>query len=179
MRASLSTPAPGWSPPDGADPRSEQWPVALLFVHGPGGVGKSVLLRQFSRAASAAKLRTLPGATAWRGAVLDKILVDAAVAAGAELRDGVAVESLVTDGDRVLGVCTSESAAPITARRMPPGSFWRGTTASPLSLRVDVRSSSKPHERFIRASSFTPYAGRRLRLYETGQALGGSGRRSG
>jgi ATP/maltotriose-dependent transcriptional regulator MalT len=29
-------------------------PVALLFVHGPGGVGKTVLLRQFGRLAAAA-----------------------------------------------------------------------------------------------------------------------------
>lgn len=50
-----------------------------------------------------------------RRAVLDKILVDAAVAAGAELRERTAVESLLTDGDRVLGVRTSGST-PITAR---------------------------------------------------------------
>jgi flavin-dependent dehydrogenase len=50
-----------------------------------------------------------------RRAILDKILVDAAMAAGAELRDGVAVESLLTDGERVVGVRTAGSA-PITAR---------------------------------------------------------------
>jgi flavin-dependent dehydrogenase len=36
--------------------------------------------------------------------VLDKILVDAAVEAGAELRDGFSVLELVTDGDRVTGI---------------------------------------------------------------------------
>jgi 2-polyprenyl-6-methoxyphenol hydroxylase-like FAD-dependent oxidoreductase len=39
-----------------------------------------------------------------RRKVLDKILVDAAVAAGAELREGFSVEGLTTDGDRVTGL---------------------------------------------------------------------------
>jgi hypothetical protein len=36
------------------DREAAEHPVALLFVHGPGGVGKSVLLRQFGRIARAA-----------------------------------------------------------------------------------------------------------------------------
>ena len=36
--------------------------------------------------------------------VLDQLLADAAVEAGAELREGVTVEELLTDGDRVVGV---------------------------------------------------------------------------
>ncbi len=39
-----------------------------------------------------------------RRKVLDKILVDAAVAAGAELREGFAVEEVVMEGDRVTGI---------------------------------------------------------------------------
>jgi 2-polyprenyl-6-methoxyphenol hydroxylase-like FAD-dependent oxidoreductase len=39
-----------------------------------------------------------------RRTVLDKLLVDAAVEAGAELREGFTVESLVWDGDRVAGI---------------------------------------------------------------------------
>ncbi|MQY10376.1 hypothetical protein SRB5_04840 [Streptomyces sp. RB5] len=39
-----------------------------------------------------------------RRTVLDPLLVDAAVAAGAEFRDGCAVEELLFDGDRVTGV---------------------------------------------------------------------------
>lgn len=39
-----------------------------------------------------------------RRTVLDKILVDAAVAAGAELREHFTVQALLTDGDRVTGV---------------------------------------------------------------------------
>lgn len=50
----------------------------------------------------------MPGmpATAYcpRRTVLDKILVDAAVAAGAELREGVSVRELIFDGERVVGV---------------------------------------------------------------------------
>lgn len=40
--------------------------------------------------------------------LLDKILADAAVAAGAEFRDGAAVEEIVMDGDRVVGIRTAE-----------------------------------------------------------------------
>jgi 2-polyprenyl-6-methoxyphenol hydroxylase-like FAD-dependent oxidoreductase len=39
-----------------------------------------------------------------RRTVLDKLLVDAAVAAGAELREGFSVETLLWDGDRVAGI---------------------------------------------------------------------------
>jgi flavin-dependent dehydrogenase len=39
--------------------------------------------------------------------LLDQILADAAVAAGAEFRDGVAVEEIVQDGDRVTGIRTA------------------------------------------------------------------------
>jgi 2-polyprenyl-6-methoxyphenol hydroxylase-like FAD-dependent oxidoreductase len=39
-----------------------------------------------------------------RRTVLDKLLVDAAVDAGAELREGFTVESLLWDGDRVAGI---------------------------------------------------------------------------
>ncbi|MDQ3878455.1 MAG: FAD-dependent monooxygenase, partial [Actinomycetota bacterium] len=39
-----------------------------------------------------------------RRTVLDKILVDAAVAAGAELAEGVYVDELIFDGDRVAGI---------------------------------------------------------------------------
>src|SRR5215472_8181920 len=50
-----------------------------------------------------------------RRALLDKILVDAAVDAGAELREGLAVEDLLTDGDRVVGI-RPVGSTPITAR---------------------------------------------------------------
>jgi 2-polyprenyl-6-methoxyphenol hydroxylase-like FAD-dependent oxidoreductase len=39
-----------------------------------------------------------------RRTVLDKLLVDVAVAAGAELREGFSVETLLWDGDRVAGI---------------------------------------------------------------------------
>jgi flavin-dependent dehydrogenase len=39
--------------------------------------------------------------------LLDKILADAAARAGAEFRDGVAVEEIVMDGDRVVGIRTA------------------------------------------------------------------------
>lgn len=48
-----------------------------------------------------------------RRTVLDKVLVDAAVAAGAELREGFAVEELLWDGDRVVGVAGREGGRPV------------------------------------------------------------------
>jgi flavin-dependent dehydrogenase len=51
-----------------------------------------------------------------RRTVLDEILVDAAVEAGAELRERFSVEDLVMDGDRVLGVRGTESGRCITER---------------------------------------------------------------
>lgn len=50
-----------------------------------------------------------------RRAVLDKVLVDAAVAAGAQLHEGMSVESVFTDDGRVIAVRTAGST-PITAR---------------------------------------------------------------
>jgi flavin-dependent dehydrogenase len=46
---------------------------------------------------------------------LDKVLVDAAIEAGAELHEGVAIDSLLTSDDHVLGIRTTRST-PITAR---------------------------------------------------------------
>jgi 2-polyprenyl-6-methoxyphenol hydroxylase-like FAD-dependent oxidoreductase len=52
-----------------------------------------------------------------RRTVLDKILVDAAVAAGAELREGFSVQKLLTDGDSVSGILgQSEGGLPITEK---------------------------------------------------------------
>jgi 2-polyprenyl-6-methoxyphenol hydroxylase-like FAD-dependent oxidoreductase len=46
----------------------------------------------------------IPGELAPRRNVLDTILVEAAVEAGAELRDGCTVQEVVMDGDRVTGI---------------------------------------------------------------------------
>jgi flavin-dependent dehydrogenase len=50
-----------------------------------------------------------------RRAVLDKILVDAAVESGAELREGLAVAGVLSDGDRVMGIRPAQGAS-ITAQ---------------------------------------------------------------
>jgi flavin-dependent dehydrogenase len=47
--------------------------------------------------------------------VLDTILLEAAVEAGAELREGCTVEDVLTDGDRVTGIrCSAEGGSPVT-----------------------------------------------------------------
>ena len=55
---------------------------------------------------------------AWcpRRIVLDKILVDAAVAAGAELREGFSVRELMFDGDQVVGVRGGGNGATVEER---------------------------------------------------------------
>ena len=50
-----------------------------------------------------------------RRTVLDKVLVDAAVEAGAELREGFSVKTLTSDNGRVTGICGSASKGrPVT-----------------------------------------------------------------
>lgn len=60
----------------------------------------------------------LPGLASPRRFILDKILIDAAVAAGAHLAEGVSVDSLMRDGERVVGIRghTSEGAFEARAR---------------------------------------------------------------
>ena len=59
---------------------------------------------------------TLP-ALAPRRFVLDKMLLEAAQAAGAEVREGVAVSELVREGDRVVGVATRDRAGARASER--------------------------------------------------------------
>jgi 2-polyprenyl-6-methoxyphenol hydroxylase-like FAD-dependent oxidoreductase len=54
----------------------------------------------------------LPAAIGPRRAVLDKILVDAAVRAGAELREAFNVTNLVRDGDRITGITGAVQGIP-------------------------------------------------------------------
>ena len=58
----------------------------------------------------------IPLGIAPRRRVLDRVLAEAAVEAGAELRTGFAVTDLVTDGDRVTGVRRRGDATPERAR---------------------------------------------------------------
>ena len=52
-----------------------------------------------------------------RRGVLDKLLIDAAVAAGAEMREGFAVEDYVVDGDRVTGIRGRDHAGSLVTER--------------------------------------------------------------
>jgi flavin-dependent dehydrogenase len=59
---------------------------------------------------------SMRGLAAPRRHLLDKILVDAAVEAGAELAEGVSIDSLIKDGDRVVGVNGHTSGGSFEAR---------------------------------------------------------------
>ncbi len=52
-----------------------------------------------------------------RRTVLDKILVDAAAEAGAELREGFSVQEFLTDGDRVTGIRGRERNGPTVTEK--------------------------------------------------------------
>jgi flavin-dependent dehydrogenase len=77
-----------------------------------------------------------------RRIVLDKILVDAAVDAGAELREGFPVETLVWDGDRVVGirshtksgVAVSESARIVIGADGPNSVVARSVSAQTYNV---------------------------------------------
>lgn len=59
----------------------------------------------------------MPASTAPRRTVLDKILVDAAVKSGAEIREGFTVDEIVMDNDRVVGIRGhSHGGQPVTER---------------------------------------------------------------
>lgn len=61
----------------------------------------------------------IAAAYAPRRTVLDKILVDAAVVAGAELREHFTVKELITDGDRVVGIHGHERGGALVTERAP------------------------------------------------------------
>jgi flavin-dependent dehydrogenase len=58
----------------------------------------------------------LAGLAAPRRCVLDKLLIDAAVAAGAQLAEGVSIDSLLREDDRVVGIRGHDSTGPFEAR---------------------------------------------------------------
>jgi len=70
---------------------------------------------QFTLTGSPPPFEEVSEAYAPRRTVLDKILVDAAVEAGAELREGFSVERLTGDNGRITGICGSASRGrPVT-----------------------------------------------------------------
>ncbi|HET7483011.1 MAG TPA: NAD(P)/FAD-dependent oxidoreductase [Actinomycetota bacterium] len=59
---------------------------------------------------------SVPGLAAPRRTVLDKVLVDGAASAGAELREGAMVDELIFEGDRVVGVRGHDSTGTFEER---------------------------------------------------------------
>jgi flavin-dependent dehydrogenase len=98
-------------------PRLARWGLLDRIV-ASGCPPVSTVLTYFGDFRLAAHQVELDG-VAWgygpRRAVLDKLLIDAALEAGAELLEGVAVDGLLREGDRVCGIRGSDGTA-ITAR---------------------------------------------------------------
>ncbi len=74
----------------------------------------------------------VPGIIAPRRILLDKILVDAAVAAGAELREKCVAEEIIMDGDEVTGVrCHTKGGSSVTEKsRMVIGADGRNSVVA-------------------------------------------------
>ncbi|MEJ3744535.1 NAD(P)/FAD-dependent oxidoreductase [Actinomycetes bacterium KLBMP 9797] len=87
-----------------------------------------------------------PVAYAPRRTVLDKLLVDAAAEAGAEVREGFVVDEILMDGDRVTGVRghARGGGAPVTehARVVVGADGWRSLVAG--SVRLDQYHEKPP-----------------------------------
>jgi flavin-dependent dehydrogenase len=81
---------------DGADGSEEHWcETESSYVGRPNTVQKR---------GGVVDTNTGRGGFCPRRTVLDKLLVDAAVEAGAELREGFTVDRLLWEGDRVIGI---------------------------------------------------------------------------
>jgi flavin-dependent dehydrogenase len=86
--------------------RLERWGVLERIVQSncPPITQATFDLGPFALTGSAPPAGSIAAAYAPRRTVLDKILVDAAVEAGAELREGFSIQEIVRDGDRVVGI---------------------------------------------------------------------------
>ena len=148
--------------------------VACLAALGPARPGRRLQLP--ARPAAAPGLRPLraggrPAARsdgvadgyAPRRTVLDKILVEAAVAAGAEVRERFTVDELVMDGERVTGIrghaaggaTVTEAGAHRHRRRRP------ALAGRPPRRGADLRRPARLHLRLLQLLERRPGAGRR------------------
>jgi flavin-dependent dehydrogenase len=76
----------------------------VVATGAPAITSMSIDLGDFALGATNLAVDGLPVACGPRRTALDRVLVDAAVEAGAELRAGFSVEALTMDGDRVTGI---------------------------------------------------------------------------
>jgi flavin-dependent dehydrogenase len=101
--------------------RLERWGVLEQIVRSncPPITRADFDLGPFALTGSAPPAGKIAAAYAPRRTVLDKLLVDAAVEAGAELREGFCTQEIVRDGDRVIGIrgrAAGGASVPDTAR---------------------------------------------------------------
>ncbi len=107
--------------------------------------------------------------TSVRRSVLDKILVDAAVRAGAEVREGVTVEDLIFDEDRVVGVRVRDRDGVVAQERgrIVVGADGRNSfVARTLGL---PKSDERPRCTFAYWSYFEGITSDRARLHRRGR----------
>jgi 2-polyprenyl-6-methoxyphenol hydroxylase-like FAD-dependent oxidoreductase len=100
-----------------------------------------------------------------RRKVLDGILIEAAVNAGAELRDGCLVTDLLWDGDRVAGIrATAKGGGPFTARaRLVIGADGMHSTVARLVSAVAY--NTRPEATFTYFSYWSGLTVERIEVY--------------
>lgn len=99
----------------------KRWGLLEMVVASncPAVVRQVVDFGPFALAGSPAPVDGVAEAYAPRRTVLDKILVEAAVAAGAEVREHFSVKELVTDGERVVGIRGRTLGGALVTERAP------------------------------------------------------------
>ena len=97
-------------------PRLARWGLLdrITATGCPPAIHKTSYLGDFPLAVGDLEVNGIAWGYGPRRAILDKILVDAAVESGAELQEGLAVEGVLTDGERVIGIRAANGTA-ITA----------------------------------------------------------------
>jgi 2-polyprenyl-6-methoxyphenol hydroxylase-like FAD-dependent oxidoreductase len=88
--------------------------------------------------------------------VLDQILVDAAVAAGVELREGFSVQALIGDGDRITGIRGRTKAGSNVAEK---GRLVVGADGRHSLVARSVQASESNAKPPLQGTSFTYWGG--------------------
>ena len=137
----------------------------------PEVIRRTIDLGDFPLTGEIQRANGLPGALCPRRTVLDKALVDAAVAAGVELREGYAVRDLVMDDGRVTGIRGAQKHGRVqTDRARIVIGFRRAWGEGGGHRRQSTSPRGLAHAACARRASQAPFS-RSLEARSTGERL--------